>query len=124
MMWKSMMGILGAAALGHAADQAAMGSNAMQSTPPLEGVEQFPTQSYMMLLPAARAADFQQAFETLRKEKTAAKVYFQLFDGSMITNIIDMTLMSNSTMILFRYNSPQGIGFQLVKVEEIQTIGY
>ena len=64
------------------------------------------------------------AFETLRKEKTTAKVFFQLQNGTTISNIIDMTLMANATLILFRFNSTQGIRFQLVKVEEIAAISY
>ena len=78
----------------------------------------------MMIPPAARAADFQQAFEQLRKEKTTGRVYFQLNDGTMISNVIEMTLMANSTLILFRYNSTNGVGFKLVKVEDILQLGY
>jgi hypothetical protein len=80
--------------------------------------------SIMTIPPSARALDFQQAFETMRKEKSTGKVYFQLIDGTTIANIIDMTLMSNSTLILFRFNSPQGIRFQVVKVEDIDNILY
>ncbi len=80
--------------------------------------------SYMVIDLKMRAQDFKEAFETLRKEKTAGKVFFQLMNGSTISNIIDMTLMANSTLILFRFNSTQGIRFQLVKVEEIASISY
>lgn len=79
---------------------------------------------YMMISPTSRAADFQQAFEQLKKEKSAGKVYFQFADGSTITNVIDMNAMANSTLILFRYNSSQGIRFQAVKVEDIVNIYY
>ncbi len=80
--------------------------------------------SYMQIEPHARALDYQQAFEQLRKEKTSGKVYFQLTNGNTISNIIDMTLMPNSTLILFRFNSTQGIKFQTVKIEEISSLNY
>ena len=80
--------------------------------------------SSMMIDPKQRAQDFQQAYDMLKKEKTAGKVYFQLSDGTSIGNIIDMTPMANGTMVLFRYNSSQGIRFQIVKIEEILTLQY
>jgi len=70
------------------------------------------------------AQDFQQAYDMLKKEKTAGKVYFQFSDGSSIGNIIDMTTMANGTIVLFRYNSSQGIKFQIVKIEDILTLQY
>ncbi len=82
------------------------------------------TQSYMLIPPAARAQDLLQAFEALKKEKTAAKLYFQLADGSILSGVIEMTPMSNSTLILFRLNTPQGIHLQIVKVEDILSINY
>jgi hypothetical protein len=92
------------------------------SLPPAASKENF--SSYMMIDPKLRALDYQQAFEQLRKQKTTAKVYFQLANGDMISNIIDMSLMPNSTLILFRSNSQQGIQLQLVKIEEIAGLHY
>ena len=80
--------------------------------------------SYTLIDPKMRAQDFKEAFEALRKEKTSAKVFFQLTNGSSVSNIIDMTLMTNATLILFRFNSTQGVQSQLVKVEEIASISY
>jgi hypothetical protein len=80
--------------------------------------------SYMMITPSARALDFQQAFEKLRAEKFASKLYFELADGSTISNIIDMQLMSNSTIALIRHTSNQGIRYQVVKVEDLRNLRY
>ncbi len=82
------------------------------------------TQNYMLISPQERASDYQKAFEQLKKEKTTAKVYFQLSDGSTISNIIDMNLLPSSTLILFRYNSSQGVKYQVVKIEEITNLSY
>jgi len=100
------------------------GSPALDTAPPAPPVPPGSSATYMIIDPKMRAQDYEQAFEMLRKEKTTAKVFFQLQNGSTISNIIDMTLMANATLILFRFNSTQGIRFQLVKVEEIAAISY
>ena len=94
------------------------------TTPPPATHQGTALPSYMVIPPAGRAGDFQQAFELLKKEKSAGKVYFELTDGTTIGNIIDLTVMPNSTLILFRYNSTQGIRFQVVRVEEIVNLRY
>jgi hypothetical protein len=99
-------------------------SLAFAETPPPEVPPPHSSPAYMMIDPKVRAQDYKEAFEVLRKEKTTGKVFFQLLNGSTIANIIDMTLMGNSTLILFRFNSNQGIRFQIVKVEEIAFISY
>ncbi|MBS0604696.1 MAG: hypothetical protein JSS60_06640 [Verrucomicrobia bacterium] len=125
-MLKLTVALLSFAAAGHAAMQTASpndGGGMMQMMPP-QNMRGSSMQSYMMISPTARALDFQSAFETMRKEKTTGKVYFQLADGSTISNVIDMTLLPNSTLFLFRFNSSQGIRFQVVKVEDILNISY
>lgn len=79
---------------------------------------------YMKVDLKERANDYKEAFETLKKEKGVGKVYFQIVNGATITNIIDMTLTGNGHLILFKFNSPQGIKFQVVPVEQIATLSY
>ena len=81
-------------------------------------------QNSMTIDPKLRASDYREAFDFLRKEKAANKVYVKLVDGMNISNIIDMQLMGNSTIFMLRYNSPQGIKVQAVELEHIQGIGY
>lgn len=89
----------------------------------LEAASKTPaTKGVMSIDPKMRAADLMQAFETLRREKTTAKVVFQLASGKTITNIIEMTLMTNGSVILFRYNTSQGIQLQVVPTEEIVSL--
>lgn len=127
-MWKYLIALLPFAASGYAAVQTGTHpdgtDNSPQFSPSILGPESQTAQSYMLIPPSARALDFLQAFELLRKEKSTGKVYFQLTNGSTISNVIEMSLMPNSTLILFRFNSSQGIRFQVVKVEDIQNIGY
>ncbi len=126
-MLKFTIALLAIATAGHAALQTVSPKDTadnVQLMAPPEHMQGSATHSYMMIPPASRAMDYLTAFESLRKEKSTGKVYFQLTDGSMISNVIDMTLMPNSTLILFRFNSSQGIRFQVVKVEDILNIGY
>lgn len=78
----------------------------------------------LIIDPTMRALDYQQAYETLRKEKPSNKVCITLLDGSILSNIIEMQKMSSSTLFLIRYNSPQGIKIQAVELETIVGIGY
>ncbi len=126
-MWKYTIAFLTVATAGHAAVQTVSPKDAADNVQPMappEHMQGSTTNSYMMISPTSRAMDFQTAFENLRKEKSTGKVYFQLADGSTISNVIEMTLLPNSTLILFRFNSSQGIRFQVVKVEDIMNIGY
>lgn len=127
-MWKHAIFFLTFATIGHTATQTVNPAHSMGASsseqPPFHIAQNASTQSYMMISPVARAQDFQQAYEMLRKEKTSGKVYFQLADGSKIFNVIEMTPMPNSTLVLFKLNSQQGIHFQIVKIEDIANISY
>ena len=74
--------------------------------------------------PKFRALDYLHVFEAIRKEKPANKVCIQLMNGLTLTNIIDMQVMPNNTMFMFRFNTPQGIKLQAIELELVQSIGY
>jgi len=77
------------------------------------------SRSVMIIDPKQRADDYVKAFAMLSQEKSATKVYFELAGGEKITNVIDLKVMPSSTVIVFRYNTPQGIKFQVVDIEDI-----
>ena len=107
----------------HAAAPTAKETPTQELPPPL--LKGSPTSSYISITLKDRALDLQQAFELLRKEKTAGKVYFQCSDGSTISNVIDITLLPNNSLFLFRYNTQTlGIRLQVVKVEDIVGLSY
>lgn len=81
-------------------------------------------QNSMSIEPKHRASDYKNAFEFLKKEKGQNKVFVKLIDGSLVSNIIEMSLMPSSTVFLLRYNTPKGIKLQAVELEIIQGIGY
>jgi len=72
--------------------------------------------------PKARALDYLQAFTFLRQEKTPGKVVFFLKDGTSLTNIIDIQLMDQGSLLILRYNSGQGIKFRVLGLEEIARL--
>ncbi len=123
-MLKSSLLLLTVAVSAHAAQTTTLADANAPAAPSSPRSQAAPIPRYMMVTPAARAADFQQAFELLKKEKSSGKVYFELSDGTTINNVIDMAPMSNSTVILFRFNSSQGIQFQVVKIEDIVNLRY
>lgn len=83
-----------------------------------------PMASHMMIDLKERASDYKEAFEALKKEKPVAKIFFQLNDGNMISNIVEMSLMGNGHLILFKFNTQQGIKHQVVPVEQISQLSY
>lgn len=80
------------------------------------------SRSVMLIDPKERADDYLKAFQFLSQEKSTSKVFFELADGSKISNVIDMKPMPNNTLIVFRYTTPQGIKFQVVEIEDILGI--
>ena len=76
----------------------------------------------MIIAPETRAKDLQEAFEFLKKMSPASKLAVKLINGNTIFEILDMVLMQGGTMIIFRINSIQGQKFQVVKIEDIDTI--
>ena len=101
------------------AESGAQGTVSAQTPTTSVGAQEKKT---MLIDPKSRALDYQQAFELLRKEKTANKVIFLLTDGSSISNIIDMKIMNNGSILLFRFETPQGIKYQAVEIEGIVAL--
>lgn len=82
------------------------------------------SQSYMVINLKERANDYKEAFDNLKKEKGVGKVFFQLANGNTITNIVEMTLTGNGHLIVFKFNTTQGVKFQIVPVEQITALSY
>lgn len=76
----------------------------------------------MIINPEMRAKDIQESFDYLKKMTPASKLAVKLVNGTLISEILDMQLMKGGTMIIFRTNSIQGQKFQVVKIEDIDTI--
>jgi len=80
------------------------------------------SRSVMIIDPQKRADDYIKAFDFLRQEKSISKIFFKIAGGQKISNVIDITPMPGNTLIIFRYNTSQGIKFQVVEIENILGI--
>lgn len=107
-----------------AKEQAAQLEAAMQTQKAgdAKGTKMSLPRSTMIIDPKSRADDYKKAFQLLKAEKSTSKVYFQLADGTQISNVIEMELMPSNTLVLFRYTTPQGIKFHVVEIEDILGI--
>lgn len=76
----------------------------------------------MIINPETRAKDLQESFQYLKRMSPASKLAVKLNSGTLIADILDMQLMTGGTMIIFRINSIQGQKFQVVKIEDIDTL--
>ncbi|MEI6242676.1 MAG: hypothetical protein WCP39_04640 [Chlamydiota bacterium] len=79
--------------------------------------------SVMVISPKSRAEDFLHAFDLLKKEKVG-KVFFRFSDGSVVTNVQEMTLLTNGTMFLLKVTSNQGVAYRFVLIEDLLEIGH
>lgn len=80
--------------------------------------------SIMIVQPKDKAADLVKAFELLKREKNSSKIYYQLSSNRTINNIIDVNMLDNGTLILFRVATSQGTRIVIVPTEDIQEIGH
>jgi hypothetical protein len=80
--------------------------------------------SVMVVSPKERALDYIKAFELLKLEKPSAKIYFQLFSNKVINNIIDLSILDNGTLVLFKIATTQGTKLLIVPIEDIQEISH
>lgn len=79
--------------------------------------------SVMIIDPKARANDFVQAFDLLRKDKPTLKIGVRTSSG-MVMNVTDITAAPGGTLLWIRVLSNQGTKIQVVPVEEMMEINY
>lgn len=94
-------------------------------TPPAPLVSAMNTgnKSIVVIDPKARAADYVQAFDLLRKDKPTMKIMVRTASGALM-NVTDLTAASGGTLLLLRILSNQGTRIQVLPVEEIMEINY
>ena len=77
----------------------------------------------MLIDPEMRAKDFQSAFDYLKNSNTAAKIFVKLKSGHSISEIISMEVMPQGTLIIFQTNTTQGVKYDVINIENIESIG-
>lgn len=86
--------------------------------------QQTAQRSIMIVQPKEKAADFIQAFELLKKEKPSSRIFFKLYSGKTINNILEVSMLDNGTLILFKVPTSQGTKSHVVSTEDIEEISH
>ena len=76
----------------------------------------------MMINPSSRAKDYKSAYDYLKKKQSSNKIYFYLKDGSILSNIAEIVLMEDSSLLIFKMSTTQGIQYKIVMVEDIKSM--
>lgn len=82
------------------------------------------TSGVLMIDPKARVSDYLKAFDLLKKEKTAPKIFLELRSGQKITNLVEMTALPDNTLLIIRSNTAQGVKIDILPIEELASIGH
>ncbi len=80
--------------------------------------------SVIMIDPKARAADFVQAFDILRKDKPTLKISIKIANGMNLNSVSDVIATQGGTLLMIKYSSSSGLKYQIVPVEDIVEIAY
>ncbi len=79
--------------------------------------------SSMIIEPKARAQDYTQAFELLRRERPALKINIQTSSG-ILANVAELSFAENGTLMLIKIPFSQGSKYLIVPIEDIKEIAY
>lgn len=82
------------------------------------------TKSTLLIDAKARASDYVQAFEMLRKDKPTLKIMIHMAGGSSISNVTEISSTANGTLVLIKSASTTGNKYQIVPIEEIKELSY
>ena len=120
-----------AAALFAAQDQPT--SDKSSSLPALPSVAPMPApsstsnikegRSSLIIDPKARAQDYSQAFELLRREKPTLKINIQTSNGTL-SNVAELSSAENGTLMLVKIPFSQGTKYLIVPIEDVKEIAY
>ena len=76
----------------------------------------------IMIDPVKRAQDLVEVFNTLQKAKAGPNITFLLTNGEKISGVMNITVTSGGTILIFKQDVPSGTRFVAAPVEQIQTV--
>lgn len=82
------------------------------------------SKSTLLIDAKARAGDYVQAFEMLRKDKPTLKIMIHMASGLSISNVTEISSTANGTLVLIKSASTTGNKYQIVPIEEIKELAY
>ena len=71
-----------------------------------------------------RAEDYLKAYQLIRQNNPSSRIFFKLANGTTMTNIADVTVLENGTLMLFKTTTTQGLKNDVIPVEEIVALGH
>ncbi len=71
----------------------------------------------------ARATDYVQAFDLLKKDKPTFRITIRTSD-TLFNGVTDLTASANGTLLIMKVPSNQGIKTQIIPVEQIVEISH
>lgn len=94
-------------------------------TPPAAPIVSTMSEKGVMLIdPKARASDYIQVFDLLRRDKPTMKIMIRGQNGQTLNNVTDLSTTHNGTLFIVKVMSNQGTKYQFLPVEEILEINY
>lgn len=81
------------------------------------------SKSVMLIDPKARASDFAQAFDFMRKDRPTQKIMIRTTTSELM-NVTDITPSSAGTLLLVKTLSSQGVRTTIVPIEQILGVSY
>ena len=79
--------------------------------------------SSLIIEPKARAQDYREAFELLRKERPTLKINIQT-SGGTLANVTELTSAENGTLMLVKIPFSQGTKYLIIPIEDIKEVAY
>lgn len=79
--------------------------------------------SMMVIDPKARAEDYIQAFDLMRKDRPILKIAVRT-TSTLLTNVTEISATSGGTLLLVKVLSNQGSRMQIVPLEEMMELSY
>ncbi len=76
----------------------------------------------MVITPEARGKDFQQAYNFLRKANATAPISVTLKNGTILNGIMGIELMTEGTIVIFKFNTTRGAKYRVENIENIISL--
>ncbi len=96
----------------------------MTSSAELAAAQNQTSRSIMTIEAKKRAEDYLKAYQLIRQNNPSSRIFFKLANGTTLTNIADVTVLENGTLMLFKTTTTQGLKNDVIPVEEIIALGH
>ncbi len=103
--------------------QALLAQDPPKTAPEAAAAKADSTKSMMLIDPKARANDFAQAFEFLRKDKPTQKIQIRT-SNTVLQSVSEVSASSGGTFLMIKLLTNQGVRVEFVPIEQVMEIQY